>query len=165
MRGTGDVVTSLCADEMTGVLPTSTSESKVCKARLGSSARTTTRNSRSSSAGSPRKRTRSRRRCLRVRPRSARSRVNSTTRPSRAELKRKITTISVHHEDLDHAVDPIIGWRFYKRSRGNLQTTSSGSRANLQTASSSSSKWDQTHWKTSRFRLPGEQPPGNRREV
>ena len=40
MRGTVDVVTSLCADEMTGVSPTSTSESKVCKARPGQSART-----------------------------------------------------------------------------------------------------------------------------
>ena len=46
--------------------------------------------------------------------------------------------ISVHHEDLDFAVDPITGWRFYKRSRRNVQTTPSGSRTNLQTASSSS---------------------------
>ena len=36
MRGTVDVVTSLCADEMTGVSPTSTSESKVCKGAVGS---------------------------------------------------------------------------------------------------------------------------------
>ena len=50
MRGTVDVVTSLCADEMTGVLPTSTTESKVCKTRPGPSARATTGNSRSSSA-------------------------------------------------------------------------------------------------------------------
>ena len=41
--------------------------------------------------------------------------------------------------------------RFYKGSRGNLQTTSSGSRAILQTASSSSSKWDQNHWKTNNW--------------
>ena len=46
MRGTVDVVTSLCADETAGVLLTSTSESKVCKARPGQSARTTTGNSR-----------------------------------------------------------------------------------------------------------------------
>ena len=42
------------------------------------------------------------------------------------------------NEEYDYAVDPETGWRFCK-----------GSRANLQTASSSSSKWDQTHWKTS----------------
>ena len=42
-------------------------------------------------------------------------------------------------------------WRFYKQSRRNLQTTSSGSRANLQTASSSSSTWDQTQWKSSKW--------------
>ena len=41
------------------------------------------------------------------------------------------------------------GWRFYKGSLGNLQTTSSGSRANLQPASSLSSTWDRTHWDTS----------------
>ena len=48
MRGTMNVVTSLCADGMTGILPTSTPESKVCKALLaGQSARTTTGNSKS----------------------------------------------------------------------------------------------------------------------
>ena len=52
-------------------------------------------------------------------------------------------------EEYDYAVDPKTSWRFYKRSRGNLQTTSSKSRANLPTTSSSSSKWDQTLWKTS----------------
>ena len=74
MRGTVYVVTSLCADGMTGVSPTSPYQSKVCKARLGQSARTTTGNSTSSSARSARYRTRSRGRCLRVRPRLARSR-------------------------------------------------------------------------------------------
>ena len=53
------------------------------------------------------------------------------------------------NEEYEYAVDPKTGWRFYKQSRGNLQTTSSGSPANLQTASSSSSSWDQTHWQTS----------------
>ena len=48
------------------------------------------------------------------------------------------------NEENHYAVDPKTGWRFYKGSRRNLQTTSSGSRANLQTASSSSSPWDQT---------------------
>ena len=43
------------------------------------------------------------------------------------------------------------GRRFFKQSRGNLQTTSLGSRANLQTASSSLSTWDQTLWKTSNW--------------
>ena len=55
------------------------------------------------------------------------------------------------NEEYDYAVDPETGWRFYKGSGGNLQTTSSGSRANLQTASSSSSTWDQTQWKTSNW--------------
>ena len=55
------------------------------------------------------------------------------------------------NEEYDYAVDPETGWRFHKGSRGNLQTTSSGSWANLQTASSSSSKWDQTHWSTSNW--------------
>ena len=53
------------------------------------------------------------------------------------------------NEEYDYVVDPKTGWRFYKQSRRNLQTTSSGSRVNLQTASSSSSPWDQTQWKTS----------------
>ena len=44
------------------------------------------------------------------------------------------------NEEYDYAVDAKTGWRFYKQSWGNLQTTSSGSRANLQTASSSSFK-------------------------
>ena len=91
MCGTVDVVTSLCADEMTGVSTTSTSESKVCKARPGPSTRTTTGNSMSSSARSARKRTRSRRRCLQARPRLARSRVNSTTSTSRALQAAKTT--------------------------------------------------------------------------
>ena len=43
-------------------------------------------------------------------------------------------------EELDYAVDPKTGWRFYKGSRGNLQT-----------ASSSSSNWDRTHRKTSNW--------------
>ena len=55
------------------------------------------------------------------------------------------------NEEYDYAVDPKTGWRFYKGSLGNLQTTSSGSRADLQTASSSSSTWDQTQWKTSNW--------------
>ena len=55
----------------------------------------------------------------------------------------------VGHEELDYAVDPNTGWRFYRQSRWNLQTSESGSRANLQAASSSSSTWDQTQWKTS----------------
>ena len=58
--------------------------------------------------------------------------MRGATLSTLTELKRKITKNSVHHEDLDYAVDPITGWRFYKRPRGNLQTTSSGSRANLQ---------------------------------
>ena len=45
------------------------------------------------------------------------------------------------NEEYDYAVDPTTGWRFYKGSRRNLQTTSSGSWANLQTASSSSPTW------------------------
>ena len=53
------------------------------------------------------------------------------------------------NEEYDNAVDPKTSWVFYKQSRGNLQTTSSGSRANLQTASSSSPTWDQTKRKTS----------------
>ena len=84
------------------------------------------------------------------------------------------------NEEYDYAVGPKTGWRFYKKARWNLQTTSSGSRANLQTASPSSSTWDQTQWKTSncnsqhsviflrsqdRFRLLGEKPPANRRRV
>ena len=44
------------------------------------------------------------------------------------------------NEDLDYVVDPKTSWRFYKQSRRNLQTTSSGSRANLQSASSSSQR-------------------------
>ena len=52
------------------------------------------------------------------------------------------------NEEYDYAVDPKTGWRFYKGSRGNLQTTSSGLRANLQTASSSPPNWDQTDCKT-----------------
>ena len=32
------------------------------------------------------------------------------------------------NEEYDYGVDPKTGWRFYKRSRRNLQTTSSGSR-------------------------------------
>ena len=55
------------------------------------------------------------------------------------------------NEECDYAVDPKTGWRFYKGSRGNLQTNSSGSQANLRTASPSSSTWDQTHWKTSNW--------------
>ena len=55
------------------------------------------------------------------------------------------------NEEDDYVVDPQTGWRFYKGSRGNLQTSASGSRANLQAASSSSSTWDQTHWKTSNW--------------
>ena len=43
------------------------------------------------------------------------------------------------HEDLDYVVDQNTSWRFYRQSRGNLQTSASGSRANLQAASSSSS--------------------------
>ena len=53
------------------------------------------------------------------------------------------------NEEYDYAADPKTGWRFNRQSRGNLQTTSSGSRANLQEASSSSSTWDQTLWRTS----------------
>ena len=41
-------------------------------------------------------------------------------------------------EEYDYAVDPQTGWRFYKGSRGNLQ-------------SSSSSNWDRTHWMTSNW--------------
>ena len=51
------------------------------------------------------------------------------------------------NEEYDQVVDLKTGWRFYRQSRGNLQTNSSGSRTNLQTASSSST-WDQTRWKT-----------------
>ena len=83
VRGSVDVVTSRCADEMAGVLPTSTTESNVCKARPGQSARTTMGKSRSNSAGSARKRTRSRRRCLRVRPRLARSRTSRVLRAAK----------------------------------------------------------------------------------
>ena len=43
-------------------------------------------------------------------------------------------------EELDYAVAPKTGWRFYKESRGNLPT-----------ASSSSSNWDQTQRKTSNW--------------
>ena len=50
---------------------------------------------------------------------------------------------------LTTSFDPNTGWRFYRQSRENLQTSSSGSRAYLQEASSSSSTWDQTQWKTS----------------
>ena len=55
------------------------------------------------------------------------------------------------HEELDYAVDPITGWRFYRQSRGNLQTSASGSQANLEAASSSSSTWDPTQRKTSKY--------------
>ena len=55
------------------------------------------------------------------------------------------------HEDFDCVVDPNTGWRFYRQSRGNLQTSASSSKANLQPASSSSSTWDQTHLKTSNW--------------
>ena len=40
MRGTMNVVTYLRVDGMTAILPTSTPESKVCKALAGQSART-----------------------------------------------------------------------------------------------------------------------------
>ena len=84
VRGTVNVVTSLCADWNWRPFHTSnTPESKVCKARAGQ-LRTMTGNPKSSSVGSVRHRIRSRRRCLRVRPQLARSRVNSTTRTSRA---------------------------------------------------------------------------------
>ena len=52
-------------------------------------------------------------------------------------------------------------WRFYKGSRGNLQTNSSGSQANPQTASLSSSTWDQTHWKTSNWNSKHSSSPDN----
>ena len=55
------------------------------------------------------------------------------------------------NEEFDYAVEPKTGRRFHKGSWGNLQTASSGSQLNFQTASSSSSKWDQTHWKTSNW--------------
>ena len=55
------------------------------------------------------------------------------------------------NEEHDFAVDPKTGWRFYRQSQGNLQTSASGSRANLQTASSSSSTWDQKQWETSNW--------------
>ena len=44
------------------------------------------------------------------------------------------------NEEYDNAVDPKTGWRFYRQSRTNLQTTSS-----------STSTWDQTQWKTSNW--------------
>ena len=55
------------------------------------------------------------------------------------------------NEEYDYAVDPNTGWKFCKGTRGNLQTTLSGSRADLQAASSSSSTWDKTQWKTSNW--------------
>ena len=55
------------------------------------------------------------------------------------------------HEELDYVGHPNTGWRFYIQSRGNLQTSASGSQSNLEAASSSSSTWDQTQWKTNNW--------------
>ena len=57
------------------------------------------------------------------------------------------------NKEYDYVADPKTNWRFYKGSRWDLQTTSSGSRANLHTASSLSSTWDQTHGKTSNLSI------------
>ena len=72
------------------------------------------------------------------------------TIPRSRQIRQRKEQQFADNEEYDYAVDPKTGWRFYKKSRGNLQTTSSGSRANLQIASSSSSTWDQIHWKTSK---------------
>ena len=53
------------------------------------------------------------------------------------------------NEEYDYAFDPYTGWRLYRQSRGNLQTSASGSRDNLQATSSSSSTCEQAQWKMS----------------
>ena len=75
----------------------------------------------------------------------ARSQEEYRTIPRSQQVRQRKGQQFEGNAEYDHAVGPETGWRFYKGSRGNLQTTSSGSPANLQTASSSSSKWDQTH--------------------
>ena len=82
-----EVVKQCVVPWTTGVLPTSTFESKVCKARPGQSARTKTRNSRSSSARSARQEAEWSA-LPAVRPRLA---MNSTTRTSRALRAAKTT--------------------------------------------------------------------------
>ena len=70
--------------------------------------------------------------------------------PIQQKRQRKGHQYESNEED-DYVADPQTGWRFYKGSRGNLQTSASGSRANLQAAASSSSTWDQTKWRTSNW--------------
>ena len=81
----------------------------------------------------------------------ARTQEEYRTIPRSQQLRQRKGQQFEGNEEYDYAVDPKTVWRFHRGSRWNLQTTSSRSRANLQTASSSSSKWDQTHWKTSKW--------------
>ena len=81
----------------------------------------------------------------------ARTQEEYRTIPRSQQVRQRTGQQFKGNEEYDYAVDPKTGWRFYRGSQGNLQTTSSGSRANLQTASSSSSTWDQTQWKTSNW--------------
>ena len=64
--------------------------------------------------------------------------------PRRQQIRQRKGQQFEGHEDIDYVVDPNTGWRFYRQSRRNLQTSASGSPANLQAASSSSSTWEQT---------------------
>ena len=58
------------------------------------------------------------------------------------------------HEEFDCTVDPNTGRRFCRQSRGNLQTSASGSRANLQAAPSSSSTWKTSNWNSQHSSIP-----------
>ena len=72
--------------------------------------------------------------------------------PRRDQIRQRKGQQFEGHEKYDYVVDPNTGWRVYRQqSRGNLQTSVSGSRANPQAASSSSPTGDQTQWKTSNW--------------
>ena len=81
----------------------------------------------------------------------ARTQQEYRTIPRNQQIRQRQGHQFEGNEEYDYVVDPNTSWRYYRQSRGNLQTTSSGSRANLQTASSSSSTCDQTQWKTSNW--------------
>ena len=70
----------------------------------------------------------------------ARTQQDYRTIPRSQQVRQRKGQQVEGNEEYDHAVDPKTGWRFYKGSRGNLQT-----------ALSSLSNWDRTHWKTSNW--------------
>ena len=82
----------------------------------------------------------------------ARTQEKKRTIPRSQQIRQRKGQQFEGNAEYDHAVDPKTGWRFCRQSRGNLQTTSSGSRANMQEVLSSSSTWDQTHGKTSSWK-------------